>query len=316
MKSNGVRLAACVAIWLLACSGCERSVPLPPPAQAGSAVAAPGPDAGPVTLLVGPSWLGLWQGGKLQRRVDAVDWNFNAVHLSADGKAIEVAAYPSNDSGRAADAPGVLRYDAHTLEALGRTADAAAGAWRPLPAPLGTDSPDLPVGPSAPAASAVEAGSTLVAVRGEAWLTAASAAAGGTRLQVRDAAGQTVGPAHTIAGAVWRAALSPDGSTVAAFTPGADKRQAWPGMAWAAATGQTLATPGFSVDDGSARENGAPRTLACLLPRGEGAIFTYLGAPADRWSEFLPFAPGAGTAIRLDTPWVMGCISLPVKDRS
>lgn len=298
--------AVVTAAWLLLGGvGCDRSGH---PTQVPAAYPAAG--SGPTTLLVGQSWLGLWQGGKLQRRVTADGWQFNAARLSPDGTTVEVVAYPTSDKTGAGDTPSVFRYTWRTLALLSRQPDPTAGQRQPLPPPVGTDTAFVPSPPTQPGIPNLEAGADLVAIQGATWLTAASATGDGTVLRVRSADGKPIGPMHALASIEWRAALSPDGSTVAVFTRGQAAGQAWRGTAWVAASGQTISAPGLTIDDGSERENGAPRALACLLPHGEGAIFTYVGAPADRYSEFQSFAPGAGSAAKLDTPWVMGCLSL------
>ncbi|NTV95814.1 MAG: hypothetical protein HGA75_10405 [Thiobacillus sp.] len=216
-----------------------------------------------------------------------------------------MAAYPAADKTGDNDIPSVLRYDLRTLALLGQKPDSTAGQWPPLPSPVGIDNFFVPEQPK----SNLAAGTRVIAVQGATWLTAASTTGGGTVLQVYSADGKPIGPAHTLGSTEWRAALSPDGSTVAVFTPGQAAGQAWNGMAWAAATGLAIVAPDLMIDDGSARENGAPRALACLLPHAEGAIFTYVGAPADRYSEFQSFTPNTGPATQLDTHWVMGCLS-------
>ncbi|TCJ11612.1 hypothetical protein EZJ19_15175 [Parasulfuritortus cantonensis] len=291
-----------VAAWLLTGAvGCDRPAPKAQ-VPAASTVA----DSRPVTLLVGQSWLGLWQAGQLRCRADAVGWQFNAVRLSSDGMAVEVAAYATADKAGEDATPSVLRYELRTLAPLGRQPDPTAGRWQPLPPPVGTDTAFVP---PQPGAADLETGARLVAVQGTGSLVATPADGGGTVLQVRGADGKPIGPGHLLAGAEWRAALSPDGSTAVVFRPGREAGQAWHGLVWLAATGRTIPAPGLGIDDGSVRENGAPRAMACLLPQGEGAIFTYIGAPADRYSEFQSLAPGPSPATKLDTPWVMGCLS-------
>ena len=298
------RLPALLLVAGLALAGCQRSAP--------GVVAQASADAAPDTLLFGPAWLGIWQGGRLVNRVDAGTWVYSAVRLSADGQTVEVAAYPANAATGNTDAASatVLSYQRGTLELVTQTLDPQAGQWQPLPPPVGTDGTFAPVQAARPGAPLLEAGTALIAISATASLTAAPGAQGATLLQARSADGQPVGPARSVAGAQWRAAMSPDGSTVAAFTPGAQTDQPWSGMAWTARTGVTLTTPGLTIDDGSGRENGAARALACLLPGGAGAIFSYIGAPADRYSEFQPFGPEAGGATRLDAPWVLGCLAL------
>lgn len=104
-----------------------------------------------------------------------------------------------------------------------------------------------------------------------------------------------------------RVVMSPDGGVVAVFVRPTQAGAAWPGTATRLGAPRALASPGLFIDDGSRRENGSARALACLLPRGEGAIFTYLGQPADGVSEFQAFAPGA-RPVELKGPYVMSCL--------
>ncbi len=263
--------------------------------------------AAPATILIGQSWLGLWQDGKLLRRADEDGWQFNAARLSADGATVEIAAYPTGASASGGDAAIVMRFDSRTLALLGKVRDPSAGQWRPPPPPVGTDTP---AAPEAPASVHIEAGETLVAASAAVVLTAAPAGKDGTVLQLRAADGKALGAPRRLPPGDWRAALSPDGSTVAAFVrPAKADGRAWPGEAWDAASGKAIAAPGLSIDDGASRESGAARALACLLPHGQGAIVTYIGAPADRYSEYEPFGPGAAPAAPLDTPYVMSCLA-------
>ncbi|MGO4870236.1 MAG: hypothetical protein ACLPGW_06430 [Roseiarcus sp.] len=266
-----------------------------------------GAAAAPATILIGQSWLGLWQDGKLVRRVDEAAWQFNAARLSADGATVEIAAYPTDALASGGDAATVMRFDRRTLALLGKVRDPSAGQWRPQPPPVGTDTP---AAPEAPASLHIEAGETLVAASAAVVLTAAPAGKDGTVLQLRTADGKALGAPRRLPPGDWRAALSPDGSTVAAFVrPAAADGRAWPAEAWDAASGKAIAAPGLSIDDGASRESGAARALACLLPHGQGAIITYVGAPADSYSEYVPFGPGAGPAAPLDTPYVMSCLA-------
>jgi hypothetical protein len=238
------------------------------------------------TILLGQSWLGLWRGGRLVASREQPGWQFNAARLSADGRFVQIAAYPSGGSDGGVT---VLRFDARTLAPSGKAPDAQAANWDPLPSPLGTDMriPD-----------ATAPGGALVA----------TPAAGGTMLAPRDT---KTGASHHLPKGVWRAAVSPDGSTAAAFARPAASGARWPGQAWSTRTGQPIAATGLSIDDGSGRDNGAARSLACLLPNGEGAIFTYVGAPADSHSEYQPFGPYAGRAVPLKGPYVMTCLAPP-----
>ena len=100
-----------------------------------------------------------------------------------------------------------------------------------------------------------------------------------------------------------RIVRAPDESVVATFARPASGA-VWRGNV-TAANGRPAIRQKLDIDDGSTRENGAALALACLLPRGEGAIMTYLGPPADRYSEFV----GAGRkAQRLSAPYVMTCV--------
>ena len=268
-----------------------------------------GAAAAPATILIGQSWLGLWQDGKLVRRANEAGWQFNAARLSADGATVEIAAYRTGASASGGgDAATVMRYDSRTLALLGKVRNPSAGQWQPLPPPVGTDAPALP---KAPATLHIETGETLVAANAAAVLTAALAGKDGTILRLRLAGdGNALGTPHRLPPGDWRAALSPDGSTVAAFVrPATAVGRAWPGEAWDGASGKAIEARGLSVDDGTLRESGAARALACLLPHGQGAIFTYVGAPADRYSEYESFGPGTGPAVRLDTPYVMSCLA-------
>jgi hypothetical protein len=260
---------------------------------------APATSAAPATILIGETWLGLWRNGKVAKRVDEAGWQISAARLSSDGNVIEVAAFANPTRGTQDETATVFRFDAHTLAALGQVKDPNAGNWPPLAAPIGTDEPTLPEPTATPQ---LKVGETVIADNGVMLLTKA-----GATLQARTSAGVATGAAHHIAAGEVRAALSPDGSTAATFAKPTNKAKAWPGEAWDIATGKLVAT-GLSIDDGTGRDNQAARALACLLPQGEGAIFTLVGAPADRVSEFQRF--GSGTKpVTLDTPYVMTCVT-------
>jgi hypothetical protein len=249
----------------------------------GCASAQPGrPD--PAVVLLGQSWVGLWRDGKMVAMQEKPGWQFQAARLTGDGATVEITAYPVDRP----DAPvTVFRFDTDRLAAGGRRAEAAAAQWPPLAAPLGTD---LRV----PDAARPE-GPMRVATDVEGVRVTRAGATGGRRLPPGS----------------WRIAMSPDGSTAAAFARPTAGDGAWPGTVWDIRTGRDIAAPGLGIDDGSARENGAARSLACLLPRGEGAILTYIGAPADRSSEYLPFGKAGATAVPLSTPYVVTCLAVP-----
>jgi hypothetical protein len=296
-------LAVVLLLTILAdtdCSGNTRTAQAQPSQTKAAAFTA----GRPATILIGQSWLGLWQGGKLVKRVATPQWQFNAARLSPDGSAVEIAAYPNPPSTTTTESATVLRYDARTLTLLGQKSDADAGNWQPLPPPVGTDDPS-PV--DTPAGLTLRPGETLLSAFTNRVLTATRGKAG-TDLQVRTAAGAPVGTSHPVAGGTVHAALSPDGTTAAAFTKPAGKATRWLGQVWDVASGKAIPAPSLSVDDGAGRENQAPRALACLLPRGEGAILSYIGAPADRGSEFLSFSMD-DKAAPLDAPYVMTCLS-------
>lgn len=246
----------------------------------------------PTTILIGQSWLGLWRDGKLVASREEAGWQFNAVQLSRDAKTVQVAAYRKN--GRA-EPITVLTFDTGHLTPGARKTDPKAAAWPPLPAPLQTDM-------SVPDATAP--GAALVS----------TSVAGGTMLRLRNAQRSADSPSefHLLPKGEWRTAISPDGSIAAAFGKPASQNAAWPGQAWNTKNGQAIPTQGLTIDDGSTRENGASRTLACLLPQGEGAIFTYLGTPADNASEYQPSGPDTSRATALKTPYVMTCLDVPV----
>lgn len=105
-----------------------------------------------------------------------------------------------------------------------------------------------------------------------------------------------------------RVVLSADGAMAAMFAPPPEPGAPWPGRTARLKDGQAQSAHGLFIDDGTRRDNGAARSLACLLPRGEGAIFTYIGAPADRESEYQPLTPGAAP-VPLKTPYVMSCLA-------
>lgn len=105
-----------------------------------------------------------------------------------------------------------------------------------------------------------------------------------------------------------RVVLSADGATMAMFAPATTTGAPWRGRLLDATTARPLAGEAPIIDDGGTRENGAARAVACLLPRGEGVIYTLLGAPADRVSEYQRFAAGA-TPVTLTTDYVMSCLA-------
>ncbi|MEN3748859.1 hypothetical protein TPR58_16915 [Sphingomonas sp. HF-S3] len=162
----------------------------------------------------------------------------------------------------------ILRFDARTLSPRGQGRDPVLAA-APVRTPIGTDT-------------------------GMADDRAALARAG------RDG-GRLAGPND-------RVVLSADGKTVAMFAPSPEPGAPWTGRAARLHDGHALSAAGLFIDDGSRRETGAARALACLLPRGEGAIFTYIGAPADRVSEYQAFTPRAAP-VPLKMPYVMSCLS-------
>jgi hypothetical protein len=105
-----------------------------------------------------------------------------------------------------------------------------------------------------------------------------------------------------------RGALSPDGGTAIVFVQPPDGGARWPGLAWDAATGNALPSDGLFIDDGSARDPPAARSLACLLPDGKGAIFSLIGAPADRSSEAVLFEGATARRLPLNTAYVQRCV--------
>lgn len=117
-------------------------------------------------------------------------------------------------------------------------------------------------------------------------------------------------PAGMPSGGTRRVAVSPDGGTAAVFVRPAAAGAPWPGKAFDLRTGRALVAPGLSIDEGTRQENGAYQEIGCLLPRGEGVIYTFIGAPADRWSAFQRFESRAGP-VQLSTPYVMGCLTAP-----
>ncbi|PXA91108.1 hypothetical protein DMC47_26285 [Nostoc sp. 3335mG] len=124
----------------------------------------------------------------------------------------------------------------------------------------------------------------------------------------REALARTGREGGRMAGPTDRVVLSADGVMVAMFAPSAEPGAPWSGRVMRLKDGQAQSAPGLFIDDGTRRDNGAARSLACLLPRGEGAIFTYIGAPADRESEYQPLTPGAAP-VPLKTPYVMSCLA-------
>lgn len=304
--------------WLLvsaalALAGCERPPPAATVAAASAAASAPvaatTATASPAVILVGASWIGLWVDGKVQRETQQPGWQFNAARLAPDGSVLEVAAYAAKPAAIDDGAATVLRFNTRTLALLGSERNAQAGQWPPLPAPVGIDTPEAP---DAPPGFALLPGAKVAAVAGDRLLTALPDAARGMTVQPWQANGQGIGPPQTLPPGDWRLALSPDGRSAAAFLRGTAARgAAWAARVWDLASGQTLPSPGLAIDDGGARPDGAARALACLLPQGAGAIVTYLGAPADRRSEFVPFSPPGAAAVRLDTPYVTSCLQAP-----
>ena len=164
----------------------------------------------------------------------------------------------------------ILRFDARTLAPRGQGVDATLAA-ADVRAPIGVD-PDVPDD----RAALMQTGQPRL-----------------PRIKPSD-----------------RVVLSPDGTVVALFVKPAQAGAVWRGVATQRNSARTLTSPGLSIDDGSQRENGAARALACLLPRGEGAIFTYIGQPADRASEFQSFAAHARPVV-LRGPYVMSCLARP-----
>ena len=203
------------------------------------------PVPNPATLLVGQSWLGRWQGGKLVAQADEPAWQFNSIRRSPDGKAIEVAAYPA-DRDLAIDAASVrvLRFDPLTLRRIGERTDPTAAQWQPVPAPVGI-----------------------------------------AQARIK----------------------SPDGALIAIFARPRRHGAPWVGRVRDLRNGRTIAAQGLSIDQGLTRDPPVNRSIACLLPQGEGAIMTYLGAPADGYSEYLPFKHGR-KAVELQTPYVKSCL--------
>lgn len=248
-------------------------------ATAGPSAAAPPQSRG--VVLIGLDWIGLWRDGRVVASHDEPNWAFQAARLSADKKTIEVVAYADHQD---RSATVTLHFDARTLAPGPRTTDRAAGDWPTLVTPIDPD-------PRAPDATA--SNGALVAIR----------SAGG--LVVKPRAG---GVAHPLPGGTWRMAVSPDGSTAAAFAKPSAAHAPWRGRAWNTRTGRRIVAPGLTIDDGARRDNNASRGMGCLLPDGAGAIFTYVGAPADRWSEYQAFGARAGKPVELKTSYVMACI--------
>lgn len=105
-----------------------------------------------------------------------------------------------------------------------------------------------------------------------------------------------------------RVVLSADRARAAVFVPPATAGAPWRGHILDTATARPLKGRAPIIDDGSARENGAARAIACLLPRGEGVIYTLLGAPADRVSQYQRFT-GGSAPVTLTVPYVMSCLA-------
>ncbi|WP_425228373.1 hypothetical protein [Sphingomonas sp.] len=110
------------------------------------------------------------------------------------------------------------------------------------------------------------------------------------------------------AGNLSRVVVSPDRRTAAVFTPPPRAGMAWPGRRWDLTSGRSLTGVPLTINDGSTSETGLARAVACLLPRGEGVIYTLEGPPADRVSQFQSFLRRYG-AITLRTRYVMSCLA-------
>jgi hypothetical protein len=290
----------------------------------------------------GGVWLMAWPNGpanstagpaRLSRRAAAtlVPLPVDAAALGAATKDVSVL-WPAPVAGRLTlvrTAPD--RVDGALLDAATLALD---GPWRPLPAdavrprvlaggwlapaPLlvGLDSE-----PALDPARLLDA-ATLAPVPVPAWLRppARLLAVSRTAALVL-AAPDTVRVVGLDDGAVWserrvaapsvdqlRGALSPDGSTAVVFIKPPDGAGRWPGTAWGTRSGRPLPSDALFIDDGSGRDPAAPRSLACLLPAGAGAIFTRLGPPADRESEAVLLDGPNARRFPLNTAYVQRCV--------
>lgn len=238
----------------------------------------------PATILVGQFWIGVWRDGRLlashvepARQIAGV-----RIHSGALEVAYRAEANPNAP-------PIVRRFDAATLHPL-----AAAGASDPNSWPMIESSASTDLG----IPDATRPGGPLTVVHG----------ATGDSVRLRGSSA----PAHMLPAGSWRYALSPDASTAAAFRKPSSPGAPWRAMVWNARTGHPLAAKGMFIDDGSSRAGKdfeGPRELACLLPNGTGAIFTYAGPPADRLSEYQPANGGRARQLDLKGDYVADCLS-------
>ena len=104
--------------------------------------------------------------------------------------------------------------------------------------------------------------------------------------------------------------VAPDASVAAVLIPTGAKASTARGPVIDAGSGRALPGARVVIDDGTAHENGAPQAVACLLPHGEGVIYTALGAPADRVSSFQRFPIGRAAPVELKGPYVTSCLSV------
>ncbi len=261
------------------------------------------PATHPATILLGQSWLGRWQDDRLIAQVAEYDWQFSAVRLSSDRQTIEVAAYPANRDLLVDDTSvRVLRFDPVTLRRVDIETDVAAVQWMLMGTPVRA-------GDGGP--SKIEG-----APRNVVAIAPGIASASVDRLPrprfliVRDLQGRIIGRSIPLAANIGRVALSPDGELVVTFTRKRPDSGIWRGQVRVVRTGRERPAPGLAIDIHQRRDPLVDRGIACLLPGGNGAIITYLGAPADSYSKYLPFKRGRSRT--LDTPYVRTCIVAPL----
>jgi hypothetical protein len=271
------------------------------------ACAQPGVSADPkaVTILIGENWIGQLEGLKITAQTELTDVQITAARINPDKGSIDVIAYPDARAGGTTDPDRaqITRFGLPGLSLLGTVSD--VGAQNTISQPLLSVDSDI----SPPAtAMALSADERLIDMN-NGFALVERKRAGKIIVTVRDAAlGTVIGYPHENRSAVLAGRVSPDGASAITYTRSTTQKGHWEGQARNMRTGQALPSAGLDIDDGATRELSQARHLACVLPGADGAIFTYIGQPADRYSEIVSFIQGTSKITRLDSPYVTQCL--------